>query len=345
MDVQCSTDGADRSAVQPGTMISQTLALLSRSTPLGTWFVARSRSEEHIVLHVSPGSDLALAPGQAYATASTPCGTVVKTGRTVIRSLHGATSATLRGPTSASCSDDLLRECGATLYAGSPLLWAPDDGPCECFGTLGGLGRNATVDDLAPHLPLITHAAAVIGFALQAAHDADALRRRAERAESESTVDDLTRLYNRRGWTSIAYAEAGRIQRYGSSAGLIMIDLDELKRTNDAYGHRAGDALLRHAAQVIRSSFRDSDVIARLGGDEFAVLLMESDGPATRWAASRVEESLAIAGIQASVGWALLDGSRDIDAALHDADAAMYAAKCARRQFIQIAGPERPRCA
>lgn len=337
MDVQCSTDGADRSAVQPGTMISQTLALLARSTPLRTWFVARSRSEEHIVLHVSPRSNLALAPGQAYATSATPCGTVVKTGRTVVRSLHGATSDT--------SSDDLLRECGATLYAGSPLVWAPDDGPCECFGTLGGLGRNATADDLAPYLPLITHAAAVIGFALQAAHDADALRRRAERAESESTVDDLTRLYNRRGWTSIAYAEAGRIQRYGSSAGLIMIDLDELKRTNDAYGHRAGDALLRHAAQVIRSSFRDSDVIARLGGDEFAVLLMESDAPATRWTAARVQESLAIAGIQASVGWSLLDGSRDIDAALHDADAAMYAAKCARRQFNLDAGPERPRCA
>jgi len=315
-------------------MISHTLALLARSTPLRTWFVARSRSEEHIVLHVSPGSNLALAPGQAYATSATPCGTVVKTGRTVVRSLHGATSA--------SCSDELLRECGATLYAGSPLLWAPDDGPCECFGTLGGLGRNATADDLAPHLPLITHAAAVIGFALQAAHDADALRRRAERAESESTVDDLTRLYNRRGWTSIAYAEAGRIQRYGSSAGLIMIDLDELKRTNDAYGHRAGDALLRHAAQVIRSSFRDSDVIARLGGDEFAVLLMESDAPATRWTAARVQESLAIAGIQASVGWSSLDGSRDIEAALHDADAAMYAAKCARRRITLSTGPERP---
>lgn len=337
MDVQCSTDGADRSAVQPGTMISHTLALLARSTPLRTWFVARSRSEEHIVLHVSPGSDLALAPGQVYATSATPCGTVVKTGRTVVTSLHAASSTT--------CSDDLLRECGATLYAGSPLVWAPDDGPCECFGTLGGLGRNATVDDLAPHLPLITHAAAVIGFALQAAHDADVLRRRAERAESESTVDDLTRLYNRRGWTSIAYAEAARIQRYGSSAGLIMIDLDELKRTNDAYGHRAGDALLRHAAQVIRSSFRDSDVIARLGGDEFAVLLMESDAPATRWTAARVQESLSIAGIQASVGWSSLDGSRDIDAALHDADAAMYAAKCARRQFNFDAGPERPRCA
>ncbi len=318
-------------------MISATLALLAKSTPLTTWFVARARNDEHIVLHVSAGSDLALAPGQAYATSSTPCGTVVKTGRTLISSWHGESATTL--------SHELLRESGANLYVGSPLAWAPDDGPCECFGTLGGLGRNATSDDLAAHLPLINHAAAVIGFALQAAHDADSLRRRAERAESESTVDDLTRLYNRRGWTSIAYAEAGRIQRYGSSAGLIMIDLDELKRTNDAYGHRAGDALLRHAAQVIRSSFRDSDVIARLGGDEFAVLLMESDAPATRWTAARVQESLAIAGIRASVGWSLLDGSRDIDAALHDADAAMYAAKCARRQFNLTADPERPRCA
>jgi diguanylate cyclase (GGDEF)-like protein len=337
MDVQCPQEGASRSAVHPGTLISQTLALLARSTPLTTWFVARSRSQEHIVLHVSSEADLALAPGQVHGSSATPCATVVETGRPLITAATGA-------PVESSGAD-LLRECGANFFMGTPLLWAPEAGITECFGTLAGLGRRDATNELAAHLPLIAHAAEVIGFALQAAHDADALRRRAERAESESTVDDLTRLYNRRGWQSIAYAEAGRSQRYGSSAGLIMIDLDELKRINDAYGHRAGDALLRHAAQVIRSSFRDSDVIARLGGDEFAVLLLESDASATRWTAARVQESLAIAGVQASVGWSLLDGSRDLDTALHEADAAMYASKCVRRQFTLDAGPERPRCA
>ncbi|MBM4110783.1 MAG: sensor domain-containing diguanylate cyclase [Phycisphaerae bacterium] len=317
-------------------MIRQTLALLATSTPLKSWFVSRSRNDEHIVLHVSHEADDCLAPGQVYPSSATPCGTVVETGRPLV------TRSTGRWATPPG--EGLLHECGATIYAGTPIIWTPSDGHSVCFGTLAGIGRHANEHDLAPHLPLINHAASVIGFALQAAHDADVLRRRAERAESESTVDDLTRLYNRRGWQSIAYAEAGRIQRYGSSAGLIMIDLDELKRTNDAYGHRAGDALLRHAAQVIRASFRDSDVIARLGGDEFAVLLMESDGPATRWTAARVQESLSIAGIEASVGWSSLDGSRDVDAALHDADAAMYAAKCARRQLHLDASADRPPC-
>ncbi len=337
MRVQCSEESAGRSAVHPGTMISRTLALLARSTPLSTWFIARSRSEEHIVLYVSPEADLAVAPGQVHASSATPCATVVEIGRPLMTATEGASAG--------SSGADLLRECGANFFIGTPLLWAPDATTKECFGTLAGLSRRDATNDLAPHLSIIAHAADVIGFALQAAHDADALRRRAERAEGESTVDDLTRLYNRKGWQSIAHAEAGRIQRYGSSAGLIMIDLDELKRTNDAYGHRAGDVLLRHAAQVIRSSFRDSDVVARLGGDEFAVLLMESDASATRWTAARVQESLALAGIPASVGWSLLDGSRDIDAALHDADAAMYASKCARRQCNLDAGPERPRCA
>lgn len=337
MDCVRACFGAGRSAVLPGTMIGETLALLAGSTPITTWFVARARHDEHIVLQVSAAATLPLAPGQVYATHATPCGTVVRTGRSLV-------TTTGSGPDHIG-GMDLMRDSGASLYAGTPLLWHPEGGACECFGTLVGLGHDADSDELAQHGALVTHAATTIGFALQAVHDSDALRRRAERAESESTVDDLTRLYNRRGWHAIAYAEAGRIQRYGSAAGLIMIDLDELKRTNDAYGHRAGDALLRHAAQVIRSSFRDSDVIARLGGDEFAVLLMESDVPATRWAASRVQESLAVAGIQASVGWSTLDGSRDIDAALHDADAAMYAAKCARRQFTLDAGPDRPRCA
>jgi len=336
MELQCPQDSTGRSAAPSGTMISETLALLSEATPIKTWFVARSRRGEHVVLHVSADADLGVVPGQVYGAPATPCGTMVGTG-CVLMTTASDGSAALE-------PRKLMRDCGANLYAGTPLVWAPEHGAHECFGTLAGLGRHAATD-ITPHLPLITHAARVVGFALQAAHDADSLRRRAERAESESTVDDLSRLYNRRGWQTIAYAEAGRIRRYGSSAGLIMIDLDELKRTNDAYGHHAGDALLRHAAQVIRSSFRDSDVIARLGGDEFAVLLMESDAPATRWAAARLQESLAIAGIQASVGWSSLDGSRDIDAALHDADTNMYAAKCAKRQFMLDVGPDRPHCA
>lgn len=318
-------------------MISDTLSLLAESTPIDTWFVARHRNDEHIVLHVTPRGTMPVAPGQVYASGDTPCGTVVRTQRPHLGVVDAASmSIPALG---------LMHESGASLYAGTPLLWAPEGESSECFGTLAGLGRASAAATIVQHGPLIAHAASVIGFALQAAHDADALRRRAERAESESTVDDLTRLYNRRGWHAIAYAEAGRVQRYGSAAGLVMIDLDELKRTNDAYGHRAGDALLRHAAQVIRASFRDSDVIARLGGDEFAVLVLESDAPATRWAAARVQESLSVQGIQASVGWSCLDGSRDIDAALHDADAAMYATKAAKRQFASGSGPDRPRCA
>ncbi|MEY4534229.1 MAG: hypothetical protein RLZZ246_547 [Planctomycetota bacterium] len=329
--------GAGPSAVQPGTIIGDTLDLLASTTPLRTWFVARHRADEHIVLHVAGRSGDAIAPGQVYRAPETPCSEVVRCGRCItfdpsMGSGNGSAHA-------------LMQDAGCTTYTGVPLLWAPEDAGVECFGTLAGLDCGVDAASMAAHRRVIDHAAAVIGFALQAGHDADQLRRRAERAENESTVDHLTRLYNRRGWQAIADAEAGRIQRYGSAAGVVMIDLDELKRTNDAYGHRAGDALLRHAAQIIRGAFRDSDVIARLGGDEFAVLLLESDATTTRWAAARAQESLAVAGVQASVGWATLDAGRDIDAALHDEDAAMYASKCARRQFGQGPDAPRPRCA
>jgi len=332
-----SFGGAGPSAVQPGTIIGDTLDLLASTTPLRTWFVARHRADEHIVLHVAGRSEHPIAPGQSYRAADTPCSEVVRSGRCITLDRSGGSLG--------AGAHALMDDAGCTTYVGVPVGWAPSDLGAECFGTLAGLDRDVDAASIAAHRPLIEHAASIIGFALQAGHEADQLRRRAERAENESTVDHLTRLYNRRGWHAIADAEAGRIQRYGSAAGVVMIDLDGLKRTNDAYGHRAGDALLRHAAQVIRGAFRDSDVIARLGGDEFAVLLLESDATATRWAAARAQESLAVAGVQASVGWATLDAGRDIDAALHDADAAMYASKCARRQFGQGPDAPRPRCA
>lgn len=93
-----------------------------------------------------------------------------------------------------------------------------------------------------------------------------------------SLTDDLTGLYNRRGFFLLGRQVLEGARRSGRSALVLYVDVDGLKRINDQYGHSAGDRLLVDAAGVIRSTFREVDVTARIGGDEFAVLA-EADDP------------------------------------------------------------------
>jgi len=163
-------------------------------------------------------------------------------------------------------------------------------------------------------------------------------------ARNDDRRDSLTDLASRGRLERSLNRRCGR--RIGGSIvpsgdTVVLIDVVGLKAVNRSRGFLAGDDLIVKVARRLVRLSRGVALVGRLGGDEFAVLLLESDASATRWTAARVQESLAIAGIQASVGWSLLDGSRDLDTALHEADAAMYASKCVRRQFTLDAGPAR----
>jgi diguanylate cyclase (GGDEF)-like protein len=97
-----------------------------------------------------------------------------------------------------------------------------------------------------------------------------------ERAQEEvqrlSLTDELTGLHNRRGFFLLAEQELKLARRTNSTRYLFFADVDGLKHTNDAGGHKAGDALLILTATVLRMSLRDVDLVARLGGDEFVAL-------------------------------------------------------------------------
>jgi len=91
-------------------------------------------------------------------------------------------------------------------------------------------------------------------------------------------VDDLTGLYNRRGFLTLATRDL-RLARRGNETLLVAFaDLDDLKGVNDTAGHAVGDRALRDTAALLRHTFRDSDLVARIGGDEYAVLVRHS-GP------------------------------------------------------------------
>lgn len=95
-----------------------------------------------------------------------------------------------------------------------------------------------------------------------------------------SLTDELTGLHNRRSFFLLADQLMRAARRNDQSCLLFFIDLDGLKKINDAYGHEAGDLAITAAAQVLKAAFRDSDVVARIGGDEFVVLAADIEEPA-----------------------------------------------------------------
>ena len=95
--------------------------------------------------------------------------------------------------------------------------------------------------------------------------------------ENLSLLDDLTGLYNRKGFLALVNHRVKLARRQSEPFSVAFMDLDGLKQINDTFGHHAGNQALVDAANVLRESFRESDVAARLGGDEFAVFIAEAD--------------------------------------------------------------------
>ncbi|SDT30853.1 diguanylate cyclase [Pseudomonas oryzae] len=162
-----------------------------------------------------------------------------------------------------------------------------------------------------------------------------------------ATTDFLTQLPNRRHFMSQIEAELARQRRsHGQSAAVLMCDLDHFKAINDQWGHAVGDLVLRHFAAILRAQLRKSDVAGRVGGEEFAVLLPETSLEQAGAFARRLQHCLAelpllqdarAIVLTISVGIAAL-GSDDpgVDAALSRSDMALYRAKSAGRNRIEL---------
>ncbi len=168
-------------------------------------------------------------------------------------------------------------------------------------------------------------------------------RQRAEQAVRQlSLTDELTGLYNRRGFLLLAERELQVARRRQGRSLLLYADLDYLKLANDRFGHAAGDDMLVDAADLLKSLFRTTDVVARIGGDEFVVLA--SHYSTSEEVLTRLDRALQTfhqrtgRPLSLSVGAAesSLQADESLEQLLTQADAAMYANKCTRRSLQAV---------
>jgi diguanylate cyclase (GGDEF)-like protein/PAS domain S-box-containing protein len=167
-------------------------------------------------------------------------------------------------------------------------------------------------------------------------------RRQAEETIRElSLVDDLTGLRNRRGFLVLGELQLSLAQRLGRTVMLYFADVDGLKQINDTLGHEEGDRALTDIAEILRATFRETDIIARLGGDEFVVLALEAQDVDTATSVARFEEHVSQYNrsarrpyrLAASMGVAQREpgSGESLAELLHRADTEMYRIKQRRR--------------
>ena len=165
-------------------------------------------------------------------------------------------------------------------------------------------------------------------------------RKRIEELQASAETDFLLDILNRRGFERELNRSIAYIKRYQATGALIMLDVDRLKLINDAFGHAAGDEVLKAVAGALTRRVRASDVVGRIGGDEFAVLLWNLSETDARAKAAVLEQAIDCLSFTfdgrtvtagASAGVALLGPHMDARRALEEADGAMYVRKAHRR--------------
>lgn len=157
---------------------------------------------------------------------------------------------------------------------------------------------------------------------------------------TEARTDPLTGLPNRRAFDDELIRRVAEWRRKNTIFCLVMLDIDHFKKLNDRYGHPAGDYVLRHVAEVLRTVLREMDMVGRVGGEEFAVILPSTNSPDAKWATERIRSAVASEvfsveqvelRLTISLGLAMVDSGDDSVSLMKRADEALYTAKRAGR--------------
>lgn len=220
------------------------------------------------------------------------------------------------------------------------------------IATTGIIGQVDSGHPVSPRAILYLiriHIFMVVILALTSA--ATSLREKLQRALNHARelsewarTDVLTGLPNRRGAEQYLRQQAAAVKRYDRSVSLILGDIDRFKRVNDTHGHDAGDRALIQTAQLLEDHARESDVVARWGGEEFLIIAPNTRRAEAASLAQRLRKSIdahtfeTIGHITISMGVAQHRRMDDPAETVKRADTAMYAAKNAGRNRVEVAG-------
>jgi diguanylate cyclase len=306
------------------TAVKTVLDFLHQRIGFKLWMFTRVQGDDWIVLSVSDHG-YGVQSGEVFNWSDSFCSRMVEGLGPRIAPESEAIKAYLEAP--------IAQIVPIKAYIGIPLC----DRDGSLFGTLCAIDPQTQPEYICKEEALIELQAKLLTTILHYELTAQENARLYERAQREAETDWLPNIYNGKGWRRILEAEEIRCKTYGQSAGIIIVDLDNLKVINDKQGHAAGDLLLKATGECLLNNIRQGDIVARWGGDEFGILLLNIDKVQLAIIAQRITQQLEVNQISASLGYAQRSPQSDIWETMKIADKKMYEQKQQRKQLKSTA--------
>lgn len=299
--------------------LSTLVKCLQMHIPLRIWMVTRVTGDDWNVLHVLD-QESKVRQGDVFRWSDSYCSRMVRS-QTPRFAPDSQAVAAYR---TAGINEALKIGC----YIGQPLY--SSDG--TLLGTLCAVDPEPRRGFSEEEKFLVETVARTSSTLISSHRQLEQARRERAELHYRAHTDPLTGLGNRHVWNDALVAEETALQSLGENAMVMMVDLDDLKWTNDKLGHDAGDRYLRVAGAILREQFREADLLARVGGDEFAILVRGISSEEASQIKERLADAFAREKVQASIGFAMRLSHRSLDEAFRRADLKMYEEKALRQR-------------
>lgn len=285
----------------------EVLAFLQEKTNFGLWMMTRTEGKNWIVLQTKD-SKYGVNPGAVFNWDDSYCSEMVQG--------NGPQIAPRSEDVSAYLNAAIGKQVDIGAYIGVPIT--KKDG--TLFGTMCAIDPDPKDDELFELLPLINLLGNLLGTVLIYEMDALTQLRTVEHKNNEAFKDEVTGLFNRKGWNVIVETEDMRARRYGSPVCCYIIKLRNFEQISYAEGKENANCLIRQAVDIIKQEVQDYDTVARLGDEELGILAVECDFETSETLCEKLLQAFEQAEISVTVGKSMRDPRLSIFDAMAEAD-------------------------